>query len=393
MSQEFEQAIFAVAHTNVRLHPFHNDGRTLRLVVQANINTHALSVEFANYHGEGPLHIGSASIGLCNRQGVLRPDSLMPLTVGGVLHFELEPGARILSDQLRFSVQAGDYFALNVYYPSNNKVYSGNWVGQNVLRSKAGNFSADLSMHGPGLVRRMARTVTISDMTVPVTTVSQIIAHTTAPSRVVGCFGDSITQQGNWTVPFTKRLARAYPGQISLCNLGISGNRLLFGSPPGLGETNGIAGIERFERDLLRLPGLTHAILELGTNDIGLPGQNGADETEVPTLEEYIATMSALANQLHKKNVKVFAATLAPRPLVRPYTEERELLRLAMNEWLRGTDAFDGLLDFDTVLRRDDGKPGIREGYALPDGLHPSPLGGLWMAKSIDLELFGGALN
>jgi hypothetical protein len=47
------------------------------------------------------------------------------------------------------------------------------------------------------------------------------------------------------------------------------------------------------------------------------------------------------------------------------------------------------VLDFDKVLRRTDGKPGMQEGYVLPDGLHPSPLGGMVLAKSIDISLFG----
>lgn len=391
MEKEYLHSVFAMAHTDIRMQPFMgNHNRTLRLIVEANVEGFAISVKFANYHGTAPLPIGAASIALCNEQGTLQPGTLMPLTVGGVLHFTLDPGQELMSDILPFAIKPKDFFALNIYYPTDEKVTSGNWASHLSLRSFAGNFSADLSFPGPGLVSRFARTVIANDMTRPITTVAQIIAHCDAPRRVVGCFGDSITQQGNWTVPFMKRLSRAFPGEISLCNLGISGNRLLSGSPPRVGGLNGISGVQRFERDLLSLPGLTHAILELGTNDIGLPGSNGAPETDLITIPDYVQAMTTMAQELRRRHVKVYAATLPPRPMVRPYNEERELLRQQMNEWLRFSKEFDAVLDFDAVLRRSDDKPGMREGYALPDGLHPSPYGGLWMAKSIELALFGG---
>lgn len=389
MDQEYLCSVFAMSHTDVRIQPFHNHGRTLRLIVHANVSAHALRVRFANWCGEVPLPIGAASLALCDAQGSLRPDTLKPLTVGGVLTFTLEPGKDILSDELTFQVRPGDYIALNIYYPSDERVVSGNWVSHRALRSRPGNFSADLSLPQPNLLSRFARTVIVNDMTVSVTSVCEIIAHSDTKTRVLACFGDSITQQGNWTLPLSKRLNRTYPGQISLCNLGISGNRLLHDSTGTAGGLNGIAGIRRFERDLLPMHGLTHTILEIGSNDIGEPGGQGIPEDELITPAQYAEAMQRLANTLHERNVRVYVATIPPRPFTSPYTEEREPLRLAMNDWIRTAPCFDAVLDFDAVLRRDDGKPGMKDGCSLPDKLHPSPYGGLLVAKSIDLSLFG----
>ncbi|MDL2325260.1 GDSL-type esterase/lipase family protein [Ruminococcaceae bacterium OttesenSCG-928-A16] len=392
MSQntEYLQSIFAVAQTNLQGQPFANHGRTLRLVLQANIAAFALTVKFANQTGQNPLPIGAVSLAHCNEAGQLTPGTLAPVTVGGVLNFTLAPGQTILSDTIRFALQAGNYFALSIYYPTDEPVVSGNWVANDAQRSKPGNFSADESLPGPRLVSRLAHTVAMSDMTVPITSVREIIAHCETPGRVLGCFGDSITQQGNWTVPLEKLLRHTYPGQISLCNLGISGNRLLHNTPPAMGELFGKAGVARFADDLLSLSGLTHAIIEIGSNDLGHPGTHGAPETDLITPEEYATTMQALAGQLHARGVKTYAATIPPRALAKPYDAFRDELRKQMNHWLRSADCFDAILDFDEVLRRPDGQPGIREGCVLPDGLHPSPYGGLLLAKSIHLALFGG---
>ncbi|NLW78695.1 MAG: hypothetical protein GXY32_04705 [Ruminococcaceae bacterium] len=391
-----KHAVFALAHTDVRVLPIggalSNGGRTLRLIVKSNVRAHHVEVVFSNKCGTEDLHIGAASLAACDEAGNLFPDTLVPLTVDGIQYFRLEPGQDGTSDVCDFAFEPGNHFALNIYYPKSDHVQSGNWVGNRALRSKPGNYAADPHLSGPHILSRFVRTVVNSDFTVPITSVSQIIAHSPAPARVIGCFGDSITQQSNWTGPFYKLLCKRYPGAVSLCNLGIGGNRLLYGSPAALGQLNGEAGVARFKHDLLGLTGLTHAILALGTNDIGLPGAE-APVAELITPEAYEQAMRGMARHLHERGVKVYAATLCPRVLAKSYTAPREELRQQMNTFIRTAECFDGVLDFDRALRRADGKPGMKQHCALPDGLHPSPFGGLVMAKSIDLALFNGDVN
>lgn len=390
MEQQSLHSLFAIAQTDIRTTPFNNHSRTLRLVIHPNVDAYAVSVRFANYYAAGPLPVGAASLALCDANGQLEADTLVPLTVGGLLSFSLDADTEVISDAVRFPIKPGQPFALNLYYPTEERVVSGNWIGSGALRSRPGNFSADIELPGPGLVSRFARTLAASDMTVATTNVAEVIAHRETPGRVLACFGDSITQQGNWTFPLEKLLHHRYPGEISICNLGISGNRLLHGPAPATGGLFGEAGIIRFERDVLRLNGLTHCIIGLGSNDLGHPGSEGVSESELPTLPQYTEALEGLAGQLHQRGVKSYVSTIAPRAIDPPYDEPREALRQEMNAWIRSAPCFDAVLDFDAVLRREDGNPGIREGCVLPDGLHPNPYGGLWMAKSIDLSLFGG---
>lgn len=398
MSSEYLHSLFALAHTDIRDTPLNNRSRTLRVVLESNVNAHALTVHFSNLYGEAPLRIACANIAHCTPEGELLPGTIVPLTVNGIMDFTLPEYHEAQSDKAPFTLQPGDFFALNIYYPEAVEVCSGNWLDNYSLRSKPGNFSADVLLPAPGIMRRLARTVVMADMTVAITSVSRIVAHRSAPGRVVACFGDSITEQSTWTAPLAKLLHHAYPGDISLCNLGISGNRLLHDSPPthllphpGNGVLAlGRAGIHRFAQDVLALQGLTHTIIALGTNDIGQPGTPDIPEEELITLPQYAAAMEHLAAQLHEKGVKCYVATLTPRQIISPYTELREHLRHAINHWIRGAACFDAVLDFDKVLQRPDGSPGMRAGCHLPDGLHPNPYGGLQLAKSIDLALFGG---
>lgn len=393
VSAGFPHSLFAIAHTDIQQRPFNNSSRSLRHTIEANVSAYGFRILLSNLYGTSPLPVGEANIALCSEEGVLQIGTAVPVTVNGVGNFELAPGEEVESDFIDFKIEAGQFFAISIYYPTSERVNSGNWIGNTAKRSRPGNYTANLEMPGPSIVSRFARTVIITDVTVATTTVSQIWANCPEQNNLVACFGDSITQQSNWTAPFTKLLYHTYPGQITVCNLGISGNRLLCDSPPALGGLNGIAGIRRFEHDVLQLKGLTHTIIAIGTNDIGLPASHGAPEEELISLGEYAQAMETLAKTLRDRSVKVYAVTLAPRALNGPYDEARERLRKEINHWIRQAACFDAVLDFDTVLARPDGTPGMKEGYTLPDGLHPSPYGGLWLAKSIDLSLFAPVQN
>ncbi|MDL2253241.1 GDSL-type esterase/lipase family protein [Ruminococcaceae bacterium OttesenSCG-928-I18] len=390
MQKENPYSIYAVAHTDQAVLPFNNRGRTVRIVFASNIETQRVSVRFANYYGDTPLPVGAVSLAPCDKNGSLHSGSILPVTVEGKLAFELAPGEVCSSNPIDLAIFPGDHVALSIYYPGEQRVVSGNRLGNLTLRSKPGNYCVQETFPAPDLISRFSRTMMASGATAQVTTVCEIIAQSEKPHRVLACFGDSITQQGNWTVPLQKLLLRRYPGQVSLCNLGIGGNRLLHASPPEARGAYGPAGVERFERDVLGLHGLHYVVLALGLNDIGLPGTQGAPEEDLIDLPQYRAAMEGLALRLHQKKVAVYAATLTPRSLQKPYDGKRESVRCALNDWIKTAGCFDAVLDFDKVLRREDGLPGMKEQFALPDGLHPSPLGGLWMAKSIDLSLFGG---
>ncbi len=389
MQTEKQFSIYALAHTDVGSLPFNNRGRTLRVVVPVNIQAGALALRFANYYGGQPLPIGRVSLALCNEKGVLRPGASRPVTLGGEGSFTLPAGASLLSDWLELPVSPGDWLALSIHYPGEPRVQSGNRIDSLTLRSRPGDYCAEAALPAPGLLSRLSRTAIASGAILQVTSICEIVAKSDAPHRVLACFGDSITQQGNWTVPLRRRLARRLPGQVSLCNLGIGGNRLLQGPPAFSGGLYGPSGLARFERDVLGLSGLGWVLLALGSNDLGIPGLEGTPEEELPNLAQLAAGLEKLAEKARGQGIKAYAATLAPRPIDPPYTAPREALRLGLNEWIRKAACFDAVIDFDKALCREDGRAGMREGYALPDGLHPSPFGGLWMAKAIDLSLFG----
>ncbi|MEG0617473.1 MAG: hypothetical protein RR508_07910, partial [Oscillospiraceae bacterium] len=146
-------------------------------------------------------------------------------------------------------------------------------------------------------------------------------------------------------------------------------------------------GLERFSYDLLPIEGLTHVIFALGTNDLGLPGRDGAKSEELITLQEYIDAVTGLSQELRERKIKLFVGTLLPREIDIVYSKAREELRIAINEWILSCGLFDGTIDIAASVADEDGVGMCRE-YSQPDGLHPNILGGKIIAESIDLDMF-----
>jgi hypothetical protein len=69
--------------------------------------------------------------------------------------------------------------------------------------------------------------------------------------------------------------------------------------------------------------------------------------------------------------------------------EAKTNVRNQINEWIRkGTD-FDGVLDFDKIVRSAGNPDLLDPAYNCGDGIHPSSIGYFEMGKSVDLGLFG----
>ena len=152
----------------------------------------------------------------------------------------------------------------------------------------------------------------------------------------------------------------------------------------------------RFDRDALAIPGVTHIVLLEGINDIGFPGAklDGsylADPTDAPSPEDLIAAYRQLISRAHVHGVKVIGATISPFEGVDfpgYYSESKEATRQATNKWIRTSGAFDGVIDFDAVLRDPDHLSRLLPRYASKDHLHPNDAGYQAMADAIDLSLF-----
>lgn len=213
--------------------------------------------------------------------------------------------------------------------------------------------------------------------------------------------GDSITdgvgaKQGDyadWPDRLANRIA-AEQGtpKLAVTNEGIGGNRILH-------DGAGVSALARFDRDVLAQPGVTNLIVLEGINDIGWPhmkprpSKDGSVPKETPfagqavSAQDLIVGLQQIIERAHQHGIRVFGATLTPYEGADYYSADGEATRLAVNQWIRTSAAFDAFIDFDAAVRDPNHPAQFREGYHSGDHLHPSATGYKAMADAIDLSI------
>ena len=216
-------------------------------------------------------------------------------------------------------------------------------------------------------------------------------------AETVVAFGDSITDGARSTVDANRRwpniladrlLAPHGRKEIAVVDAGIGGNRILHDAATNV--QFGVNALARFDRDVLAQPGVRYVIVLEGINDIGHAGTSAPD-SETVSAEEIIAGLKQMVERAHEHGVKIFGGTLTPfAGTVFPgyYTAEKDVKRKAVNEWVRTSKAFDGVVDFDKAIRDPSDPDRMLAAYDGGDHLHPSDAGYKAMADAIELSLF-----
>lgn len=204
-----------------------------------------------------------------------------------------------------------------------------------------------------------------------------------AQAGAVAVLGDSITDgtasgldtNNRWPDHLARRFARQQI-PLAVLNLGIGGNRVL-------DEGQGPSALARLDRDVLAQPGLTHMVFLEGINDIG-----GAGDKPTPSAADIIAGHRQVIELARARGLTVFGGTLTPFEGAAYYSAAAEAKRQAVNEWIRTSKMYDGVIDFDAALRDPSRPTRILPQYDPGDHLHPNPVGYRAMADGIGLAIF-----
>jgi lysophospholipase L1-like esterase len=156
----------------------------------------------------------------------------------------------------------------------------------------------------------------------------------------------------------------------------------------------GVNALARFTRDVLDRPHADTVVLMMGINDIGWPGCILAPEEEAPSADDIIEGYKQLITRAHLHGMRIIGATLTPfedtfkgNPIEGYYNTDKEKKRETVNDWIRHSGAFDGVIDFDAVARDPNRPTHILATYDSGDHLHPQDDGYKAMAESIDLKM------
>jgi lysophospholipase L1-like esterase len=354
------------------------DNQTLRQIVHTSIGGQRVRVVLSNRYGTGPLTIGAAYVALRDKEAAIMPASGRTLSFSGKLSAVIPAGAVLVSDAAELSVPALSDLAIDIYLPADTTA------------SKS-----PLTMHAAALQTNYVSQPGnhAGEPILPVATSTQSwfllgrveVAAPDAAGAVVA-FGDSITDgtrstpdtNNRWPDQFARRLlAGNSSARLAVLNAAIAGNRVLSEANPPFG----INALARFDHDVLAQAGVTHVIVMEGINDIGMARQG-----EMPSPEEIIAGHRQLIERAHTRGLTIFGATLTAFEGAAYWSEAGERTRQAVNEWIRTGGAYDGLIDFDQVLRDPAHTTQLQAQYDSGDHLHPNDAGYLAMANAVDLK-------
>ncbi|HUJ51893.1 MAG TPA: SGNH/GDSL hydrolase family protein [Bryobacteraceae bacterium] len=358
------------------------NNQTLREIVHVSAGGARARVVLSNVFGTEPLSVGAAQVALREKDSKIVAGSNRPLTFGGRASVTIPAGAIMLSDAVNLSVPPMSDLAIDLFLPGD--------LTQSTLTSHFGAYQTNY-------VSNTGDFAGAAEFPVSSTTPSWFFlerVEVTAPAQVgaVIAFGDSITDgtrstadtNGRWPDQLAKRLL-AKPGNVrGVVNAAIAGNRLL-------SEGNVAAGINalaRFDRDVLSQTGATHAIVLEGINDIGV-----AREAPSPSAEDLIAAHEQLVERAHAHGLKIFGATLTPFEGAAYFTAAGEAKRQALNTWMRSNKVYDGVIDFDAVIRDPENPTKMLPRYDSGDHLHPNDAGYEAMGAAIDLKLFESGIK
>ena len=349
-------------------------GNSFRQIVQVSIGGSELRLNLSNLHNEAPTEILGVEIAVAETMGespAIQEGTSVSLSFGGYPGVTMAPGGIAVSDPVKFKLEDRMNLAVTIHYGA---------VSPRPLTSHPGSRTTSYIALG-----------NTQDFSAPEAetnhwyTISSIDVKPLRKSAAVAVMGDSITDgrgtttngQDRWTDNLSRSLlANSATRDIAVLNFGLGGNCVLWG---GLGPT----ARSRYVRDLFMHPGVKYVILFEGTNDLGM-SRDG-----LRTAQGIQDVWSQIVKEAHAVGIKVFGATVTPVKGNGYYSEDHEAGRVALNEWIRTSGVFDGVIDFDEMVRDPDQPDRLDPAYLYEnDWLHLNADGYVRMGSGIDTKLF-----
>ena len=232
--------------------------KTQRVLFENNLNGNKVRILFSNKYAKETLNLKKVTIGIENEGTVER---IREVTLRGSKEIVLPAGAEVYSDEVEVTVKAGDRIAVNIYIDQQQKIQNlcGYWAegGSEVRCNIEGDDTRGNAFSSTSMEEIYEF---VKEDPSPVKGqfffgFSAVQVWTEDDVKVITAFGDSITAMAFFTNALQKRLYKKYPGQVTLLNAGIGGNRLLHDATwipdaPAEGGLFGEAGERRFEKDV-----------------------------------------------------------------------------------------------------------------------------------------------
>lgn len=361
--------------------------QSVRYLVRPSVGGDKLRIRLSNVFGEKAVQVGSATVakpdlGTPDLKDVVASTKRV-LTFNGATTATMNKGAELLSDPVDLRLADVDQLAVSLYFPTA--------TGQLTWHAA----SAQSSFYGPAdLVNDTSGGGYVQTRGCCWNFLSGVDVQTKRSEGSVVILGDSIADgtastpnaNNRWPDQLAERLAADRRDDPGILNLGITGNRLTRdGTDPILGgagfEQLGLNALARLNEDVFAQTGVRTVITHLGVNDLWMTGQSAP---------EMIAVLRQINAQAKQHGLRSLVSTIMPYEgytVPGGWTPEKEASRQQVNTFLRTSREFDGLIDFDKIMRDPAAPTRLLPAWDSGDHIHPNDAGYQAMAAAVPLHL------
>ena len=351
--------------------PINLCNNSLRQIIKISLGGNKFRLKLSNYYGKESLEIKSLSIAKNIEQGT----SKINLATNKLFKFNnsseiiIPKGEEIYTDILDMPLESSTEIAITIYF--------GNSVPNEITGHKFSMVNSYIEKGNKINEENFSNEYIITHWYF----ISNLEIVSDKENKCIVCFGDSITdgrfssmnKQERWTDFLFEKIKKEKPElNLGVINQGLSGSFL------------SKEGIERFDKDVLNQKGIKYVIILYGINDIA---KLNKEENEI------IDNFKKIIKKAHENNIKIIAGTILPFKQYRLYSEQKNLVRNKINDWIRNCknikESFDDFVDFDLIMRDDNDINKIKDIYNSGDAAHPNSLGYKKMVDAFnDLNIF-----
>lgn len=314
-----------------------------------------IRIQLNNLYGEVPLKIDSLRI-------YYDPNNKISITKHRKKSFAIEPRLTKWSDWIDFKLLPKSFLSIDIISPTKSIHTLGSTISNALIKTENTDPKETKYFFG----------------------ISELQIKTDSIHKRIAFFGDSLTNQGNYTAPLSIVLEKKY--HYVTANYGISGNRILHpGNSSSQWSTSfGEAGFTRFDHMISEYQPNIVIFME-GINDLLHPG-TGAPISELPNAKALINAIHALKKRCKEHNITFIPMTITPacgniNDDILAWSDEKEDIRLTVNrDILSMTNALD--------LANFVGSSGkLQPEFDCGDHVHLSNEGGKKVAKFVEKKL------
>jgi lysophospholipase L1-like esterase len=374
--------------------------QTFRLIVRPDIWGRQVRLRFSNAFGTRPVNFDGVFVGLQRGSAAVIAGTSQSVTFEGKPAVTVAAGASVWSDAIALPFARTPDDASLIGRRLAVSFHVAGESGPMTWHAKAMNTSY-VTMPGAGSTGRAEDEGSFAYSTTSWYFLDAVDMQSASGTRAIVALGDSITDgqastmngDDRWPDVLARRLHTVYGNRVSVVNAGIGGNQVVgpatySASKPYRG---GPSAQSRLDRDVLGLSGVSTVIWLEGINDFSKNGEASVEAVE--------AGMKGVVARLRERlpGVRVIGATVTSAfgstSAAHGHAEQNDK-RKALNDFIRTSRLFDGVIDFDKATL-DDATGGMRAEFVpesttggTGDKLHPNRTGYLVMGSGIDLTLF-----